>query len=274
MNADEDEKRRKSRPKKAALETDPRAVARLEAENGLRQFDFVVKEIDAAISSDKPFVLRPSFIQALNRLAIEGISELPGVYRPGEMEITNSSHVPPAASKVALYVEELCDYVNGNWSKSPWHLAAYSMWRLNWVHPFEDGNGRTSRALSYFILCVRLKQKLPGKKTIPDFIADNKKPYYDALEEGDRAAETGKIDLRAMEDVLKGTLAAQLAEYHQDVTGYRPNNPGLLATTKVTRAKNAGPRRDSFLQRLYHKYPFWFWLAGLGIPILLTIIFS
>ncbi|HET9282483.1 MAG TPA: Fic family protein [Candidatus Angelobacter sp.] len=52
--------------------------------------------------------------------------------------------------------------------KSAIHLAAYVIWRLNWIHPFADGNGRTSRALSYLVLCTRLGERLPGTVTIPD----------------------------------------------------------------------------------------------------------
>ncbi len=58
---------------------DPQAVARIEAENGLRQFDFVLGQIDQALQSGEKFILRPSLIQRLNRIAIEGISEL---YQP------------------------------------------------------------------------------------------------------------------------------------------------------------------------------------------------
>ena len=30
---------------------------------------------------------------------------------------------------------------NDNWDDStPVHLASYVMWRLNWIHPFTDGN--------------------------------------------------------------------------------------------------------------------------------------
>lgn len=69
------------------------------------------------------------------------------------MEIKGSQHVPPDAWQVPQLVEELCDYVNDNWdAATALHLAAYVMWRLNWVHPLADGNGRTARAISYLVL--------------------------------------------------------------------------------------------------------------------------
>jgi hypothetical protein len=44
------------------------------------------------------------------------------------------------------------------------------MWRTNWVHPFDDGNGRTARAASYLVLCVKLGYRLPGKKSLIDLV--------------------------------------------------------------------------------------------------------
>jgi Fic family protein len=96
------------------------------------------------------------------------------------------------------------------------HLAAYVMWRLNWIHPFTDGNGRTSRAASYMILCVRLGYVLPGKRTIPDQIAEDKTPYYQALEAADTAWRAGKIDLNALKKLLSSMLAQQLIAIHGD----------------------------------------------------------
>jgi Fic family protein len=90
------------------------------------------------------------------------------------------------------------------------------MWRLNWIHPFTDGNGRTSRAASYMILCVKMGYILPGKKTIPDQIAENKTPYYKALESADIAWDEGRIDLKAMKDLLSSMLAQQLVAVHGD----------------------------------------------------------
>ena len=72
------------------------------------------------------------------------------------------------------------------------------------------GNGRTSRVVSYLVLSVRLGYLLPGTKTIPDLIANDKTPYYKALEAADNANAAGKIDLTEMEKLLESLLAAQL----------------------------------------------------------------
>lgn len=149
------------------------------------------------------------------------ISAYAGNWRPSEIEIGGSKHKPPAAFEVPERIEELCDYINEKWNdKSPVHLASYVMWRLNWIHPFTDGNGRTSRAASYMILCVKLGYVIPGKNTIPDQIAADKTPYYRALEAADDAWEQGKINLTAMKELLGAMLAKQLYEIHaQSTTG-------------------------------------------------------
>jgi Fic family protein len=117
-------------------------------------------------------------------------------------------------------VEDMCAYVNGSFSeKTAVHLSAYVMWRLNWIHPFADGNGRTSRAASYLVLCVKSGHVLPGTKTIPEQIAQNKKPYYDALEAADETEKAGQLNLKQLEDLLSSALATQLADYHRAATG-------------------------------------------------------
>ncbi len=114
-------------------------------------------------------------------------------------------------------VEDMCDYVNDNWeSKSAVHLAAYIMWRLNWIHPFADGNGRTSRIVSFLVLCLRVGMRLPGKNTIPDQICENRGPYFEALEAADAAEKEGRIDVSAMESLIKAMLAKQLVSMYED----------------------------------------------------------
>lgn len=169
MTGDERE-RRDSRALEPELITDPQEKAAAEARNGFRQYDAAIGAIHTALDRGS-FKLRPSLILSLQREALAGISSYAGNYRPGGVAIEGSKHEPVGAHLVPELIEEMCDYVNDHWDEStPLHLAAYLMWRLNWIHPFADGNGRTSRIISYVVLSIRAGAVLPGTPTIPDQI--------------------------------------------------------------------------------------------------------
>lgn len=170
-------------------------------------------------SIGKPFRLRISDILSLNRVAIEGVNPLAGVFRPDAMTISDSRHNPPPPEFVPEFTEEMCDYVNANLDQPPIHLSAYLLWRINWIHPFDDGNGRTARAVSYAVLCISLGYELPGTRTIPEQIAENKRPYYAALEAADEAYRGKRLDVSALELLLEERLAKQLVHVHQKATG-------------------------------------------------------
>lgn len=210
---------RHSQAAAADLISDPDLKAQQEARNGLQQFSVVTGYIDDYTQGDKVFKLRLSMLLGLQRAALEGISAYVGNFRPSTVEIKGSQHAPVPAFRVPELVEDMCDYVNGNWEKPAIHLAAYVLWRINWIHPFTDGNGRTARAASYMVLCIRLGYRLPGIRTIPEQIADDKKPYYQALEQADAAEKQGRIDVSALEGLLEKCLAAQLLQVHEAATG-------------------------------------------------------
>ncbi len=208
---------RHSQALEAELIRDPELRALQEVQNGLKQFQLVVEMVENYLDPDRPFKFRPSHLQNLQRVALMGLSGYAGNWRPSGIEIQGSKHAPPDPFRIPELIEEMCDYVNEKWTeKSPLHLASYVMWKLNWIHPFTDGNGRTSRAASYLILCLRLGYLLPGKLTIPEQIASDKTPYYKALEAADIAWGEGKIDLTAMKGLLGSMLAAQLVAVHED----------------------------------------------------------
>lgn len=196
----------------ADLITDPQALAEREARNGLLQFDLGMQIVESAIERDaRPFKLRPSLILSLHRAALDGISLYAGNWRPAGIAIEGSQHEPVGAHLVAELVEDMCDYVNAKWhAASALHLSAYLMWRLNWIHPFADGNGRTSRIISYAVLSIRLGSRLPGTPTIPEQIVDNRDPYFHALDSADSAWKSGNIDVSEMEKMLEAMLAKQL----------------------------------------------------------------
>ena len=170
-------------------------------------------------SSNRP-ELKPSLFQKLHGVLMERISLYPGVFRPGPMSISSSQHRPPPASEVPGLVEELCDYVNRHWSdRSALHLSAYVLWRTNWIHPFADGNGRTARIISYLVLCAHTRTELPGLPTIPEQIAHEKRPYYQALEDADRRFRSGVVDVSSLEKLVEVYLARQLLGFFETAGG-------------------------------------------------------
>jgi len=202
---------RHSEAEEPSLIEDEVERAQREAENAVRQFDSVLDLIDSVERDGRPFKLRVSAIQSLHRLALDGLSRYAGNWRPGSVTIGQSKHLPPREHLVAGLVEEMCDWVNHHWeARSALELSAYVMWRLNWIHPFDDGNGRTSRAVAYLVLCAKVKSRLPGRTTIPELIARNKTPYYAALESIDDSCEGDQFDLTPMTNLLEGYLAEQL----------------------------------------------------------------
>jgi Fic family protein len=211
---------RHSEAEDATLLSDPDEIARREVENGLRQFTLAIDIVRSHVKdAERPFKLRAGPILQLHQAALDGLHRLAGTFRNTPVKIHGSRHQPPEAAFVADEVQALCEYINDNWSLSAAHLAAYALWKMNWIHPFADGNGRTARAVSYVVLSAKLDSLLPGTPTIPEQIAANKEPYYKALEEADRAWDSGRVDVSALERLLADMLAQQLLNAAKEATG-------------------------------------------------------
>jgi fido (protein-threonine AMPylation protein) len=217
--------------------------ANQEALNTLLQYDRMIELIRSYLNGADRFRLRPSTIQELNRISIQNVENDAGRWRDVEMLIGDSRHVPPSVNELAGYIDELCDYVNDHWDdRSALHLAAFIMWRLNWIHPFVDGNGRTTRAVSYYVLCCRLGFYIPGVTTIPELIASDKAQYYAALEAADDALKEGRgIDVSQMEGLLHGLLAKQMVEAlkYAGVATSRSIRTGTPAVTQGSPTREA-----------------------------------
>lgn len=189
-------------------EQDP-TYQELEVANGNRQYDFLLSLVTTALAVKRPF-LSSHIIKALNFQAITCLHAYAGEYRPCRVEV--GKYIPPDHYRVQALMDDFVNTVNVNWTSSDAvTLAAFVLWRLNHIHPFINGNGRTARASCYFVLCVRAGGWLPGKTILPELIRRNRPAYVAALGEVDQSLAKGALNLKPLQDLLSSLLEDQLA---------------------------------------------------------------
>ena len=62
-------------------------------------------------------------------------------------------HIPPDFEKIRSLIDDVCDFVNGGHERSFIHpiiKAIVLHFLIGYIHPFNDGNGRTARSLFYW----------------------------------------------------------------------------------------------------------------------------
>ena len=186
---------------------DPSQKAALEGANGLEQVEYVSSLVQMGARE-----VRESHLLELHRLAVQGIYPCAGNYRGVPVIITNSPHRPPEAWQVKSLALEALDWINGQRGKlSALERAAYALWRFNWIHAFAGGNGRTSRALAYLVICAEDGMMMPGRPTMPALIYEHRHDYVRALRAADAADRDGRLDFSNMTVFLQDMLMRQLA---------------------------------------------------------------
>lgn len=182
---------------------------RVEEQNLKRQYELLTNCIEIGLMKG-PVSFDKYLLWALNHVAVANISQFGGRFRKEPVYVGN--YRPPHFNEVDDWMDRFVSTVQENWYIwSPAELAAYGLWRLNWIHPFIEGNGRTARSACYFLLCVRSEVLLPGRKIVPERIKDSREGYEAALAAADRAWDEGHLDFTEMEDYLANLLQAQLA---------------------------------------------------------------
>ena len=159
--------------------------------NNQRHYHFLASMIRSAIDSGKPW-LSESLIKAINFHAIVGLHSEAGRYR--SYKVTVGDHIPPRSHQVHGLMEDFVNVVNWSWQNAQHiELAAYALWRLNHIHPFVNGNGRTARAVCYYILCVSAGGLLPGQPILPEIIRAKRPEYIEALRVADQIRDLAPL---------------------------------------------------------------------------------
>lgn len=146
--------------------------------------------------------LTPDFLCECNRIVLDGIYAEAGTYRTAA--VTVGDYVPPKAGLIPDSVVALCEFANQP-ELEAFHRAAYVLWRINWIHPFLDGNGRVAREVCYLTLQTGLGEDWPtGPMTIPERLDHYRDEYYAALRAADieTAGEGRPLALKELESLL------------------------------------------------------------------------
>jgi len=176
--------------------------------NLVRQYDLLTNFIEIGLRQGPTSIDKYS-LWALNHVVVAGISQFGGRFREEPIYVGN--HIPPHFKDVPELMDRFISFIHENWDNlTPAQIAGYGLWRLNWIHPFIEGNGRTARAVCYYLLCVRTGSLLPGKKIVPERIREKRAPYVAALREVDRHWAAGNLELAPMEAYIADLLEAQL----------------------------------------------------------------
>jgi Fic family protein len=190
---------------------DPVLFARVQEQNLLRQYDLLTNCIEIGLAKGIEAFDKYT-LWSLNAAAVSNIAQFGGRFR--EQPIYVGSHIPPHFKEVPALMDQLLSVVHENWDvmDHPTLLPAYVLWRLDWIHPFIEGNGRTARASCYYLICLRHGGLLPGQKIVPERIRENRPRYYAALQEADRHWADGQFNVDALAEYLADLLEAQLSE--------------------------------------------------------------
>lgn len=123
----------------------------------INNIEKAINYVNQCFQEDKNFQISNKFIKELHfiitkDLKTEGSRES-GKYRSCNVKINKADHIPPNPTAVQGFMQELVDWINKNDMIQMQLLkVAIAHHSFTWIHPFDNGNGRMSRILTYAML--------------------------------------------------------------------------------------------------------------------------
>lgn len=179
-----------------------------EVKNAIRLYERV-SELNPTKETD--------FLMAHKVLMID-LLEKPGFYRQQAVGIFKGGKVArmaPPAKQVQILMGNLFSFINRDKETLPLVKACIFHYELEFIHPFEDGNGRMGRLWQQLLLMKAspVFQYLP----IESLIHKNQKKYYLALEKSDAKGESTDFIEFSLEMILKS-----LKEFSGEILSANP----------------------------------------------------
>ncbi len=192
---------------RAVPEADPEDVRELL--NYRDAFEYVSSYLNSGGPITERLILE---IHARLVAGVRGGSAAPGQYRLVQNFVINSAtgetiYTPPPPGEVPLLMREIVEWLNRPTDIHPVIASGIAQFQLVHIHPFIDGNGRTSRLLSTLYL-YRAGYDFKRLFTISEYYDRDRPAFYQALQNVRRS----NMDMTGWIEYFATGLATQLSE--------------------------------------------------------------
>lgn len=194
----------------------------LEAKNHQEALEYLY----GLIEKDKRNTFSENLIRQINQIVQQNIDkEWAGRYRNSGVIIGGATHRPPDAFKIPGLMKNLIKWYSLNKKQHPIELASIIHHKLVNIHPFFDGNGRTSRLVMNIIL---MEAGFP----LVVILKNDRKRYYSTLALADKGNYSLFVNFiaRAVERTLDIYLKVLMPK-----KGYKEKYISLAELAKTSR---------------------------------------
>jgi Fic family protein len=188
------------------------SATRAQTEREVRNAAAVMRDIAITLRRTPDAAVTEPLVARMHRLMTEGVAyphNTPGVYRSHAVSV--GAYVPPRSrGDVQRLMSDFVEWVKGRRARAlhPIVRAVAAHYYLVSIHPFGDGNGRTSRAVESFLL-YQARINVLGFYSLANFYYRNREGYIGALEEVQRLS---RRDLTGFVEFAVGGLVEELEE--------------------------------------------------------------
>lgn len=171
-----------------------------------------IKEVQNAYQAYEMMLrLNPNSVEDLltaHKLMMQGLVPENGKFRSGGVGVFDGDrlvHMAPPAHLVPKLIQDLFDWYRDS-EMHPLIKSAVFHYEFEFIHPFQDGNGRMGRM--WHSLLLGQWKELFFWLPVEDLIQSKQAEYYDALGKSDKAADSAvfvELMLEIIRDTLKDT---------------------------------------------------------------------
>ena len=151
-----------------------------------------------------------------HEVLMAGLLDAPGHYRRGGVAVTGAGevhHIGPPAGRVPHLMSDLLSWLD-NTTEHPLIASSVFHYEFEFIHPFEDGNGRMGRLWQTLIL-TRWKP-LFADVPVESLIHARQNEYYEAIRESSDRGESAPFIVFMLKTILEAIRESRTTDQVSD----------------------------------------------------------